>query len=212
MLGCFPKDEILENEILEIKRGLELNDKQFVEVQDVLLTEVYMELLATRELLNKRQKCLKIDDNWEDVKVPGFDDMVTPDQLYKLCVAIGNAIFKQIPILIIFAGPGPSGKTTVCHIIKRIAKSKGIKTCRANYIENDAKIVFKLEDDGKELPKIKFPLFCCTNKVLEGKNVIKFHLKNKVISNFLETIDLSLVELKCWKALNHEKKNFYSTF
>lgn len=82
------------------------------------------------------------DVTWETMRVPGFDEMVTRDQLFPLCVFIGNAIFKQNPTVVGFEGPGPSGKSTMCSIIQKIAEKNNINSV---FISDDEEIGLYLQ-------------------------------------------------------------------
>ncbi len=68
---------------------------------------------------------LDLDDDkilWQNLKVPGFDDMVSENQLFLLCTLIGNAIFSSQPNVVVFEGPGQSGKSVMCQIICMLAE------------------------------------------------------------------------------------------
>ncbi len=64
--------------------------------------------------------------SWETLKVPGFDDMVSEDQLFLLCTLIGEAIFKSQHKIVVFEGPGKSGKSVMCRIIQKLAEKNNI--------------------------------------------------------------------------------------
>jgi len=67
-------------------------------------------------------------EQWQNMRVEGFDEMVSSDQLFNLCSFIGNAILKSNPTVVGFQGPAKSGKTTMCRIIQMIADKHDLRS------------------------------------------------------------------------------------
>ena len=163
---------------------------------------------------------------WEDIKVSGFDDMVSPDQLKLLCILIGKAIFiPYVTMLVVFEGPPASGKTILCEIIRKLAQKNNVNilwnTKLLKRPLNEKYVCLIMDSDEILIPKNWFirspkntdeerkgfwniPTFLCTTTAFKSDFGISIQLLPPAVINpdFLSTIDIDLVEKKCLAALS----------
>ena len=176
-----------------------------------------------------------------------FDEMLHADEIYALCVYIGNALFRHQPLNVVFQGTG-LGKSTMCKMIQQLAKK--------NYVQNviigeDSKLGDLLKETQVKsiciFPEIPIPneilsgeviawqqnicvgytrgafqwetvnryncwnapVFACTNQKVSDLRIKVIHFDKtpqmkRTDSQFLEKLDLDLIEKKCMLALSCE--------
>jgi hypothetical protein len=180
-------------------------------------------LKKIREKKTFFRKMAKQSESWEDIVIPGFDQMVEPEDLFALCVFIGNAIFTRIPIIVGFEGVAASGKLTLCRIIQKIATKNKLVNLIVSQIntileetETKQSICYFNEcyiPEDSNVKRCTVPTFFCCNPQIHdydpgyqhNHEMIKMVKPRLTNSRFLESIDIDLVEEKCLQALIHQK-------
>lgn len=180
--------------------------------------------------------------SWKDIVIPGFDEMVAPEDLFALCVLIGNAIFTRIPIVVGLEGDAASGKTTMCKIIQKLAEKNnlggvfvGDEVTWTELFEQTQKhpsICYFLEcdvpkefftkqlitwNDSQNVRRKSFwntPTFYCCLAIgyQHGGRVIPMVKPTSPSPGFLDSININLVEEKCWQALMYHRDNLSNDY
>ncbi len=150
--------------------------------------------------------------SWQEIKVKGFDEIVEEEDLYALCVYIGNAIFAKIPLIVALKGLQYFSSYKICSLIVQLAEK--------NFIHNSQiRKLFKME----ELLQTESSIFyfqdesCVPSGILHDKswtnvtfickggndlpNVRIVHLNDTV---GLQDANIELLETKCLLALQQE--------